>query len=510
MSTVTPPPISTWIAPEKQKTVLGHPVGLFVLFFTEMWERFSYYGMRALLVLYMTKYLLLDPVRAQDVLGYTVLKDLLEGAFGPLDVQPISSHLYGLYTGFVYLSPFFGGMIADKVWGQRKTVYVGGFLMAVGHFLMAIESMFLLALFFIILGNGAFKPNISTQVGNLYKPGDGRRDGAFVIFYMGVNLGAFFSPLVCGTLGQTVGWHYGFGAAGVGMLGALAVYHWGRKYLPQDVATQNRQSSFQPTDSTFPIKALLTFCAIAIGFFMIIISPVAIKASLIIAAVLGIAFVLKKMEESDRSRVVAIMIMCLCSIGFWAIYEQQGNTMQLWADEQTDWHFLGFDVPSTYFQSMNPFFIFIFAPLLSGWWESRLKKGKSNGNTETKMALGSVLTGLAFVIMVIAAKIVPAGEKGSLLWLAGATWVVTMGEIYLSPIGLSMVTKVAPPKYLSAMMGVWFLSSFFGNYFGGYLGSFYSLMPKDVFFLLNMAIGVGLGIVFFMFGNKLKKTIGDA
>lgn len=172
-------------------TMFGHPKGLMVLFFTEMWERFSYYGMRALLVLYMTQYLLFDPERAASVLGFDQLKGLLEMGFGPLDVQPLSSQLYGLYTGFVYLSPFFGGILADKILGQRKTVYLGSILMAIGHFLMAIESMFLVALFFLILGNGAFKPNISTQVGNLYRQGDPRRDGAFTIFYMGINLGAF-------------------------------------------------------------------------------------------------------------------------------------------------------------------------------------------------------------------------------------------------------------------------------------------------------------------------------
>jgi len=202
----------------KGKEYFGHPAGLYALFFTEMWERFSYYGMRALLVMYMTKYLLADPARAETVLGYKTLESWLFYFFGPLNVQAIGSQIYGLYTGFVYFTPLFGGMLADRILGQYKTVYLGGILMAIGHFLMASEKMFLLALFFIILGNGAFKPNISTQVGNLYAEGDSRRDGAFTIFYMGINLGAFLSPFICGTLGQVVGWHWGFGAAGVGMI----------------------------------------------------------------------------------------------------------------------------------------------------------------------------------------------------------------------------------------------------------------------------------------------------
>ncbi|MEK7743189.1 MAG: oligopeptide:H+ symporter, partial [Elusimicrobiota bacterium] len=215
----------------------GHPKGLFVLFFTEMWERFSYYGMRSLLVLYMTKRLLIEAEGGMSVLGYDSIRLFVSwfvglfGMHGQLSVQALSSQIYGLYTGFVYFTPFFGGILADRVFGQRKSVYIGGVLMAVGHFLMAVEHLFFLALFFLILGNGCFKPNISTQVGNLYPEGDHRRDSAFTIFYMGINLGAFFSPLVCGTLGQVVGWHWGFGAAGVGMLAGLCVYHFGKHLL---------------------------------------------------------------------------------------------------------------------------------------------------------------------------------------------------------------------------------------------------------------------------------------
>src|SRR4051812_44085778 len=258
------------IAPTSQKTYFGHPAGLFVLFFTEMWERFSYYGMRALLTLYMVTYLIKDPEKAHAVLGFDTLRHLLETGFGPLETQPLASQLYGLYTGFVYLSPFFGGILADKVWGQKKSVYVGAVLMAIGHFLMASESMFLLALFFLILGNGTFKPNISTQVGNLYAPGDGRRDGAFTIFYMGINLGAFFSPLICGTLGQVYGWHYGFGAAGVGMMVGLAIYIWGQKHLAKDNLTRKNGSHQEKQPLTAKewkgIGALMILCILNIVF----------------------------------------------------------------------------------------------------------------------------------------------------------------------------------------------------------------------------------------------------
>ena len=264
-----------YIPTSEQRTFLGHPAGLFILFFTEMWERFSYYGMRALLVLYMTSYLIRDPEKAAAIFGFETLRHLLEMGFGPLDVQPLASQIYGLYTGFVYLTPFFGGILADKIWGQRKTVYIGGILMAIGHFLMVFESLFLPAMFFLILGNGAFKPNISTQVGTLYPQGDSRRDGAFTLFYMGINLGAFFSPLICGTLGQKFGWHYGFGMAGIGMIVGLCVYHFGRRLLPPDPheAIQAQQASSSSRKTMLVLKVLGGFLGVLVLFFATLILP---------------------------------------------------------------------------------------------------------------------------------------------------------------------------------------------------------------------------------------------
>ncbi len=500
------------IAPEQQKTFFGHPAGLFVLFFTEMWERFSYYGMRALLVLYMTSYLIKDPEKANAVFGFDALRKLLETGFGPLETQPLASQIYGLYTGFVYLSPFFGGILADKVWGQRKTVYIGGALMAIGHFLMAFESMFLLALFFLILGNGAFKPNISTQVGNLYPAGDGRRDGAFTIFYMGINLGAFFSPLVCGSLGQVYGWHYGFSAAGFGMLAGLMVYHFGRRLLPLDKHAAMKAMGQAPEvkGGSFAALTILGFLSIATLFFVILILPAALKALIAAGMIAAVLIALRKLDDADRSRVVALLFLCMGTIVFWSIYEQQGNTLQLWADEKTDWTFFGLNIPSTWYQSFNPAMIFAFAPLLDMVWNRRAKQGKSSSSVR-KMGIGSMLCGVAFIIMILAAKVVGEGaEKGSLLWLALTTWIFTMGELYLSPIGLSLVTKVAPAKMLSMMMGMWFLSSFFGNYLAGYIGTFYEKMPKDAFFMLLCVMGVVVGLFFFAAEKRLRRVIGDA
>lgn len=426
-----------------------------------MWERFSYYGMRSLLILYMSTYLLLDPARAADIMGYSALERYLVSVFGPMNVQQISSQLYGLYTGFVYFTPFFGGIIADRVLGQYRTVYLGGILMAIGHFLMAFENLFLIALLFIILGNGAFKPNISTQVGNLYKEGDPRRDSAFTIFYMGINLGAFFSPLVCGTLGQKVGWHYGFGAAGVGMIVGLIVYYFGSGLVPHDTLTEKQMEKSES----------------------------------------------RKLTRAEWNSVFALCFLCFLNIMFWAIYEQQGNTLQLWADQKTDWIFLGIEIPSSWFQSFNPFMIFVFAPVLNMIWARQAKRGKEPSSVG-KMGIGCILCGVAYLLMVLAAQAVPGDERASVSWLVGTVFLFTMGELFLSPIGLSLVTKVSPKPIVSMMMGMWFLSSFFGNYMTGYLGTFYSVMSKDAYFLMLCAMGVITGIVFFIVKKPIEKSIG--
>ena len=283
-----------------------------------MWERFSYYGMRALLVLYMVEYLL-QPQHAGNVLGLASFRAGLESVFGPLAAQPLASQIYGFYTGLVYLTPIFGGLLADRVLGQRRTVILGAALMAAGHFMMAFEHLFLFALLLLILGNGCFKPNISTQVGALYAPGDRRRDRAFSIFYVGINLGAFFSPLVCGTLGETWGWHYGFAAAGVGMTLGLVIYLLATPTLPRD------------------------------------------------------AFTKRKIEKAPLGReawqaIIALFVLMLPTSLFWATYEQQGNTIVLWASQYTDRHVLGLEIPVTWFQAFNPFMIFAFTPFIVALW----------------------------------------------------------------------------------------------------------------------------------------------
>ncbi|TMQ68804.1 MAG: peptide MFS transporter, partial [Candidatus Eisenbacteria bacterium] len=402
-----------------------------------------------------------QPDVGQRVLGFTAIRHVLEGFFGPLAVQPLSSQIYGLYTGFVYFTPFFGGLLADRVLGQRKTVVVGGALMAIGHFMMASERLFFPALMFLIFGNGCFKPNISTQVGLLYPPGDSRRDRAFSIFYVGINLGAFLAPLVCGTLGQTVGWHYGFGAAGVGMVLGLIFYLANQKYLAPDVLAQRK------------------------------------------------AQVMKKKEpltREERLRVVAICVACAIVAAFWAVYEQQGNTLQLWADKNTNWTFFGVTLPSTWYQALNPFMIFFFTPLLTWLWAKQAARAQEPSSL-TKMAMGCVMLGLGFVVMIVASVGMTPDMKRSVMWLVASTTIYTFGELYLSPIGLSFVTKVAPARIVSMMMGVWFLANFIGNYMTGYLGTFWEKIPHQQFFLLCTIIGVSAGVVLFIIGRPLDKIV---
>ncbi len=446
--------ISRDVAPEltegKSTDLFGHPRGLTFLFTTEMWERFSYYGMRSLLVLYMTKYLLL-PDHAGSVAGLLTLKGGLETIFGPLDIQPLSSQIWGLYTGLVYFTPIFGGLLADKVLGQRRTVIVGAVLMAIGHFMMAVEHLFLFALLALILGSGCFKPNISTQVGGLYAPGDHRRDRAYSIFYVGINLGAFLAPLVCGTLGEKVGWHYGFAAAGVGMCIGLCIYLYALPMLPQDEMHKAAQTEKPP------------------------------------------------LSRDEWRAIAALLVLFIPNTLFWATYEQMGNTTILWIDSKVDRTIDLFgwtaQIPTTWFLAFNPFMIFAFTPFVVALW-ARQAKRRTEPSTITKMALGCFGVTAADLIRAFAAFHAGTGQA-SWLWVLASIAIITVGELYLSPVGLSFVTKVAPARILSMMMGIWLASSFTGNFLAGFIGSFWSSMAPPEFFLMIAAISALAGLMIF-------------
>jgi POT family proton-dependent oligopeptide transporter len=431
-----------------------------------MWERFSYYGMRSLLVLYMTKFLLLSD-HAAGVAGLGSLKRALESVFGPLDVQPLSSQIWGLYTGLVYFTPIFGGLLADRVLGQRRTVVIGAVLMAIGHFMMTSERLFLVALLTLILGSGCFKPNISTQVGGLYSAGDPRRDRAFSIFYVGINLGAFLAPLVCGTLGETAGWHYGFAAAGVGMVIGLCIYLYALPHLPADEMHKVQgEKAAQKEHATR-----------------------------------------KPLDRNERRAIWLLLALFVPNTLFWAAYEQMGNTIILWADGYTDRGIdplrlfgLSAQIPTTWFLAVNPFMIFAFTPFVVALWSRQAARG-TEPPTITKMALGCFGVAVAYLIMVAAALTVSsAGANGvagkaSWLWLFAYFVVITLGELYLSPVGLSFVTKVAPARLISLLMGVWLATSFTGGFLSGYIGSLWSRMGKPEFFLLVAGVAALAGVM---------------
>jgi POT family proton-dependent oligopeptide transporter len=419
---------------------LGHPRGLAILFATETWERFSYFGNAALIVLYMVKYLL-QPGRVETVLGFGAVRTVLEFVLGPLGVQPLASQIFGFYTGLAYCAPILGGIVADRLLGVRRTVVLGGVLMAIGHFMMAFEALFLLALLFLIFGIGAFKPNISGQVGTLYSPGDHRRDRGYSIFYVGINIGAFFAPLVCGALAVAHGWHFGFAAAGLGMLVSLAIYLGGAKALAGDPAPLKRARE-DPVSSLSPV---------------------------------------------ERRSVRAILWACASVTLFWAAYDQQGNTILLWAEDYTDrtidlrvWRG---EIPSPWFLALNPLFIFLFTPLIVRVWA---RQGAREPSPIHKMAFGAACLTVADLIMAAAAW--TNNGKASALWLVGYFATATLGELYLAPVGLAFISKTAPAQLLSMSMGLWFAATLPADILGGFLGGYWARLTHTSFFLLMAGI----------------------
>jgi len=436
------------------RDLFGHPRGLAVLFATETWERFSYFGNAALVVLYMVKYLF-DPARVETVIGFAAVKAALEFLFGQLDPQPLASQLFGFYTGLAYFMPIVGGLIADRWLGQRRTVIIGGVLMAIGHFLMAFEALFLFALAALILGIGAFKPNISTQVGALYAPGDPRRDRAYSIFYLGINIGALLAPLVCGTLAAQFGWHYGFAAAGVGMLVSLAIYLSGQRALPPD-----------------PLPH---------------------------AKVLG-SGERQPYGPAERRAIVALVGISALVTLFWAAYDQQGNTVLLWAEDFTDRSVnLGIwrgNLPSPWFLTLNPLMIFLFTPLIVRLWARQGERG-TEPPPASKMAFGCLCVALANLVLAAAAW--SSAGKASPLWLVGYFVLATIGELHLAPVGLALISKLAPARALSLMMGIWFAATLPADILGGFLGGFWSRMAKAEFFVMIGAIAAFASVAIWAF-----------
>lgn len=569
------------------QSTTGHPKGLYVLFVTEMWERFSYYGMRAIFTLYMTKALLFD--------------------------KALGSDIYGSYTGLVYLTPLLGGYMADRYWGNRKSIIIGGFLMAIGQFLMfasgslyqdiGLSSMIMYTgLAFLIFGNGFFKPNISTMVGQLYPQGDKRVDSAFTIFYMGINLGAFLSPLVCGTLGDTGNpedFKWGFLAAGVGMLLSTLLFIWLKDHYivtpdgtPIGTApNQSRKIDTPPIDTAvevkkdFSMQQILTWAGVEVGLFVLFyLLDFGVIGSFIFSLTIAApGFIIsdRSLNKEERERIWVIYIIAFFVIFFWAAFEQAGASLTYFAEEQTDrtvnltlsktfllgliavvvgilaWLFnkvlRGFkneqrgvkelfmlllgggiaygiysifqlsdegiyieQIPTSFFQSINAIAIVIFAPLFALLWT-----WMGNKNIEPaspyKQAIGLFLLAVGYAVIAIGVKDVTA--KVSMMWLVSLYTIHTFGELCLSPIGLSMVNKLAPVKFASLLMGVWFLSTSAANKFAGVLSGLYpengvskqfiGFQITDLydFFMIFVVMAGVAAVILFLLSSKLLKMM---
>jgi POT family proton-dependent oligopeptide transporter len=470
-----------------------HPRGLYTLFFTEMWERFSFYGMRALLVLFMVA-----PVQT----GGMALPD------------EIATAIYGLYSAAVYLAALPGGWIADRLLGAQRSVWYGGLVIATGHFVLAMPSRetFYLGLILVVAGTGLLKPNISAIVGELYPEGGARRDAGFSIFYMGINLGAFIGPLICSTLGEKVNWHYGFAAAGVGMMMGLIQFRLTRKHLGEAGLHRGSETNLGSRERAAITGTLgIVIATVVLSFAGVIqINPVALARSttvLIVGVALAyFAYVLlfSKLDHIERQRMGVIIILFLAAALFWSGFEQAGSSFNLFAERYTfresilpDFLSLGridFVVPAGWFQSLGPIFIILLAPVMAGLWVS-LARRNLNPSLPVKFGWGLLLLALGFCVMAAAARRVAAGHQVWPTWLITTYLVHTFGELCLSPVGLSSVTKLAPRRLVGQMMGVWFLAASLGNLIAGLLaGSFRAdavqRMPAQY---LNIALVPTLG-----------------
>ena len=481
----------------------GHPRGLSTLFFTEMWERFSYYGMRALLILFMTA-------------------AVSDGGLG-FDTA-VAGAVYGLYTSMVYMSTLPGGWVADRLIGQRRAVLYGGIVIACGHFSMAFPTLttFYLGLFLIVVGTGLLKGNVSVIVGQLYAARDNRRDAAFSIFYMGINLGAFISPLVCGYLGQRVNWHAGFAAAGIGMLVGVVQYVFGAKYLGDaglrpvpaespEAAAALRRRSILWSGGVAAVLAILAAGAYT-GVIPVTATQIADGAGylLLILCVgfFGWLFFGGNWTPEERKRLYVIGVFFLAAALFWSLFEQAGSTLNLFADRDTATTIFGWAYPSSWFQSMNSLFIWAFAPVFAWVWIALGRRGKEP-STPVKFSLGLVLVGAGFAVLIVAARLAEGGVQVSPMWLTVVYLLHTFGELCLSPVGLSAMTKLAPARIAGLMMGVWFLATAVGNFIAGRLAGFYESMPLPALFTNIALIGILAGLVLLPLSPPIKRLMGE-
>lgn len=487
---------------DSTKTWFGQPAGLSTLFFTELWERFSYYGMRALLVLFM-------------------VDEIQNGGMG-LDDKSANA-IYGLYTAFVYLACLPGGWIADRLLGAQRSVFVGGLVIAAGHFTLAIPTpaTFYIGLVLVVIGTGFLKPNISAIVGQLYPEGGARRDAGFTIFYMGINMGAFLGPLICSYLGEKVNWHAGFGIAGVGMLAGLVQYRLSVGRLgeaglrPSSTPKgEGMDRAWFPVIGGFATIAILVALALT-GVLKINALALAQNTTYVIVG-LAIAFFIYvfgfgKLDATEKKQTWVIVVLFIASAVFWSGFEQAGSSLNLFAERHTDRMVFGWEIPAGWFQSLNPFYIVVLAPVFAAMWV-RLAKRQLDPSMPAKFAVGLIMLGLGFLIMVGAAKLVMVGNQAAPYWLILTYLLHTMGELCLSPVGLSSVTKLAPKRFVGQMMGIWFLATSLGNLMAGLMAGRFdpeALNEMPGLFMQIVLTVIGAGLLLLMFSKPVKKLMGN-
>lgn len=537
---------SLGLSPEEvvphQATFLGHPAGLFLLFFVEMWERFSYYGMRGLLVLYLTTPLAgvrnLPPGKSE---GFNPGRGFEEG---------MASIAYGWYTGLTYLTPIIGGLIADRLIGTHRSMIVGGLLIALGHIVLGLSGLeslattengmavFVTGLALIVVGTGHFKPSVSVMVGQLYAHNDPRREAAFGIFYMGINVGAMLQTYIVGTLGERWGWHWGFSAAAVGMLLGLGAYMMLRPSLLKSIGLPpgNKGGSavwFLPIGCAVAAAVGFGYKLGILGKFDGWISMPAVYIPIVIAAVgWAVYFVLYRNRPEDRGPVISIFLFMLFNAVFWLSFEQAGSSINLFTDSYVNRMIGTFQVPTTWFQSINPWCIILLAPIFGLMWTALSRRNKSISQP-TKISIGLILVGLGYMFMIWAGLQArgydPDSKTGAqaAMWLIFATYFVhTVGEIILSPTGLSYVTRAAPKQHTSLLMGVWFISSFIANLGAGKVAAQVQPILKGEkhlpwhlsgevdkpnshadFFLLFFITSISAGLLVLVFVPLLKKLM---
>ena len=442
----------------RDRGFVGHPLGLAYLAFMEAFERFSFYGMQALLVLYMASQLL-HPGHVEHIVGFGPFRAALESVFGPMSPQAMSSEIFGLYAGFCSFTPVFGGILGDRLLGQKNAVLLGGAMMACGHFLMAFEAPFLLALSLLMLGCGLLKGNISAQVGNLYRGADRRREDAFQVFYLMANVGVFTAPLVCGTLGEKIGWDWGFAAAGVGMLISLGIYVSGLRYLPPD---------------TLPARGAARAQA-------------------------------AKLTRADRPRLAAMAVLLVVVALFWIGNGEVLNTYMVWAKAHLQRQVGGFEIPTTWLQSVGAIVGMTLAPVLIGLWTGQAKRG-TEPSALGKMAIGCGLMVGAYAVLALG-TFLAGPDKVPLAWALVFHLIAQTGYLFVYPIGMALFSRTAPPAINSMMIGIYFLSVFAGSLLIGWVGQFYARMPTPEFWLLHAGAAALAGAIIVILWRPLSAAM---